>query len=226
MDDRRHLAIIGDLQCGFDAQRTFLERPINPHRYAVGNRVGLGVANANFHRQFQHLPKTAHPRACCNDGVVTLDATLVGIDCLNCATVVGLQRLDGNATDDSHAQRFGLAGQAVHGSRVICVAARHFMQDRGNALSPPVREQVFHVALAFRCTLNKNRFVADGLLLCVNRCHIVSHRFTADLHVSHGMVAICIGVALPYIHRVSHEFPHSRLKIVIANHTACYARRA
>ena len=60
----------------------------------------------------------------------------------------------------------------------------------------------------------------------MDRRHIFTHGFAADLHVAHGMVTIGLGVALPNVHGVGHQLAHGGLKIVITNHPAGNTRRA
>ena len=73
--------------------------------------------------------------------------------------------------------------------------------------------------------VNENRLVANRLLLRMNGCNILTHGFTADLHVAHGVIAVVLGAALPNVHGMGHQLAHGGLKVVIANHTAGNTRR-
>ena len=100
------------------------------------------------------------------------------------------------------------------------------MENRGDVLCAPIREQTLHIARTLCSAFNENRLVANRLLLRMNGCHILTHGFTADLHVAHGMIAVGLGVALPNVHGVGHQLAHGGLKVVIANHPAGNTRRA
>ncbi len=100
------------------------------------------------------------------------------------------------------------------------------MQNRGDALCAPVREQALHIALTLGGALDEDRFIANRLLLGMDRRHIFAHGFAADLHVPHRVVAVGLGVAFPNVHGVGHEFAHGGLEVVIADDPAGNARSA
>ena len=100
------------------------------------------------------------------------------------------------------------------------------MQNRGDALCAPVREQALHIALTLGGALDEDRLIANRLLLSMDCRHIFTHGFAADLHVPHRVVAVGLGVALPNVHGVGHEFAHGGLKVVITNDSAGNARGA
>ena len=216
MNDGRHCPIVGYLQLGVDAQRTLLQRPIGPHGDVFTNLASGGVSNPDLHRQFKHRPQVAHPGARSHDAVVAANRAPVGLDSSNCLRIVTDKAGDTDAGQNANPQRFHFAGESDHCAGVISVAARFLVKYRGNTFGAPVRKKALHVAGAVLCTLYESRVITNGLLLLINAGDVFMHRFTANLHIADGMIAVGIGVAFPYFHGVGHELPHGGLVVVVS----------
>ncbi len=100
------------------------------------------------------------------------------------------------------------------------------MQNRRDVARLPVGEEFAHVAKRLALAFDEFGFVADRLLLLVDRADLVVHDFRADLHVPDRVVAVRRRVALPHGHGVRHQLAHRRLVVVVAHYAARYPRGA
>ena len=82
-----------------------------------------------------------------------------------------------------------------------------------------------HVPARFGFALDEDRFVADRLLLLVDRADLRVHHLGADLHVADRVIAVRLGIALPDRDRVRHQLAHRRLVVVVADDATRDARR-
>src|SRR5262249_30512837 len=158
MDHRRHLAVVGALQRRVDAERAFLQAPIDPHGHVV---VHLAVAalDADGLGQFQHVPDMPYPGTDTDDHRVAIDAALVGHHGLHRAAIVALETRDLHAGHDPHVFVLGFLGEAVDGGAVVGVATFLFVQHGGDTLGLPVVEQALHVLRAVALTFDEHRLV-------------------------------------------------------------------
>ena len=223
MDHRRHLAVIGPLQHRIDAERAFLQAPVDPHRHAF-MQLAVAPLDGDRGRQLQHVPDLLHPGADPDHHEVAVDAAAIGDHRLDRAAGILVEAGHLDAGDDAHALVLRLPGQAVDRLGVVGVAAALLVQHRGDALGLPVVEQPLHVGHAVGLALDEHRFVADVLLLAGDRGDVLVHHLGADLHVADRVVAEGGRVALPYRDAVRHQAAHRRLEVVVADDAAGDAR--
>ena len=112
-----------------------------------------------------------------------------------------------------------LRGEAAQRRHVVRVAAALFVQHRRDVLRLPVVEEPLHVAHRLGFAFDEHRFVADRLLLLVDRADLRVHHLGADLHVADRVIAVGLGIALPDRHRNAPSARASRAG------SSCCARR-
>jgi hypothetical protein len=94
------------------------------------------------------------------------------------------------------------------------------VQDGGDALGLPIREQALHVTHAVLFALDEDRRVADLLLLLVDAGDVLVHHLGADLHVADRMIGEGFRIAFPDRDAVRHQAAHGGLEVVVAYHPA------
>ena len=218
MDHRRGAAVVGLLGLRVDAQRALLQAPVGPHLDALVILAVLAV-DRDVRGQLEHVPAVLDPGADADHDVVGLDTALVRLDG---GDGIALHAETGHADagDDANALGLGLRGQAVHGRGVVGITALLLVQDRGGAGRLPVVEQTAHVLQRVLLALDELGGIADRPLLLGDRGHVLVHALGADLHVADRVVVKGLGVALPDLDAVGHQFAHGRLEVVVADHPA------
>ncbi len=220
MNDRRHLAVVGLVHVGIDAEGALLQAPVFPHAHAFVHDA-VATLDRDSSRQLEHVPDPVHPWTDGDDDIVTGNLALVGHETGD-GPAVGAE-FEARHLDPGHdadAFAFRLRGEAMHRGGIVRVAALLLMQHAGDAPGLPVVEQALHVFHRVLFALDEHRGIADGPLLLVDRGAALVHHLGRNLHVADGMVAVGPGVAFPHPDRVGHELPHGRLEIVVANDAA------
>ena len=110
--------------------------------------------------------------------------------------------------DGADAGGFGHLRQAVDRFGVVGIAAALLVQHAGNALSPPIVQDLFHISRAGLVAFNEVRFIANRTLLLEDRIDLFVHHLRTDLHIADRVIAVGLRVAFPDIDGMRHQRAH------------------
>ena len=211
--------VVGEV-AGLDAKRSLLEGPVLPGRFDDHLTVDEDL---RLFWKVEHAPEMRHPRSGTYDNVVTRDGAPVGDDRRDGPTPQFDVANLGLADDlNPFGQCFG--SETIERRLIEGEATLVLVEHAGDSLGAPVVEHRLHVGVALFSAFDERRWVADCLLLLVDRPHVFVHALVRDLHVADWVIGVGLRVALPHRHGVSHQLAHRRLVVVVPDHSARNAR--